>query len=223
LSVHIVVFAKAPVPGLAKTRLAPALGADGAAALAARMLEHTMAQAVAAALGTVEVCAAPDPGHPLFTTLARRHGVVLSAQGAGDLGQRMQAAFERVLSAGRPALLIGTDAPALDAAVLRQAAETLSAHDAVFVPALDGGYVLVGLHRADARWFSGVAWSTPQVMQQTRDRLAAAGQRWAELPPLADIDEPADLVHVPVAWLPARHLVRQAVQRANAKQGSAPQ
>jgi rSAM/selenodomain-associated transferase 1 len=199
----VIVFAKAPLPGLAKTRLAPALGADGAAALAARMLVHTVGQAVAAGLGPVEICAAPDAGHPLFERLARDHGVRLTVQGSGDLGERMHRAFERVLASGLPALLIGTDAPALDATVLRQAAAALHDGDAVFVPALDGGYVAVGLHRADLRWFSGIAWSTPRVMQHTRERLAAAGQRWAELPPLADIDEPADLVHVPPAWLPA--------------------
>ena len=201
MSTAVIVLAKAPVPGLAKTRLAPALGADGAAALAARMLEHTVGQAVAAGLGPVEVCATPDAGHPLFAHLAREHGVRLSAQGSGDLGQRMQRAFERTLAPGRPALLIGTDTPALDAAALRRAAAALGGKDAVFVPALDGGYVLVGLHRADTRCFGGVTWSTPQVMQETRDRLAAAGLSWVELSPLADIDEPADLQHVPPAWL----------------------
>jgi uncharacterized protein len=199
----IIIFAKAPVPGLAKTRLAPALGADGAAALAARMLEHTVAQAVAAGLGPVEICATPDATHPLFVALALRHAVRLTVQGHGDLGERMHAAFERVLSAGRPALLIGTDAPSLDAAVLRDAAAALCGNDAVFAPALDGGYVLVGLQQADARCFSGIAWSTPSVMQQTRDRLSAARLAWAELPALADIDEPADLVHLPALWRPA--------------------
>jgi rSAM/selenodomain-associated transferase 1 len=203
MSVTVIVFAKAPVPGLAKTRLAPALGADGAAALAARMLEHTVGQAVAAGLGPVEICAVPDVGHPLFERLAREHGARLSVQDSGDLGERMHRAFERTLAPGQPALLVGTDAPALDAAVLRQAATALAGHDAVFVPVLDGGYVLVGLHRADGRCFSGITWSTPRVMQDTRDRLLSAGQTWAELPPLADVDEPADLRHVPPAWLAA--------------------
>ena len=94
--------------------------------------------------------------------------------------------------------------PALDAAVLRQAAAALSGHDAVFVPALDGGYGLVGLRQATAAalhcLFDGMCWSTPQVMAQTRQRLAAAGLRHAELPALPDIDEPADLVHLPEGW-----------------------
>jgi rSAM/selenodomain-associated transferase 1 len=201
--VPVVVFAKAPVPGLAKTRLAPALGPAGAAALAGRMLRHAVAQALAARIGPVEVCAAPEASHPAFVRLAARGRVALTAQGDGDLGQRMHRAFARVLAMRTHALLIGTDAPALGAAVLREAAAALSAHDAVFVPTFDGGYALVGLRRADARCFAGVPWSTPAVMARTREALRAAGLRWAELAPLADIDEPADLDHLPPAWFDA--------------------
>jgi hypothetical protein len=198
----VIVFAKAPVPGLAKTRLAPALGSVGAAALAARMLAHTVAQALAARIGPVEICAAPDVAHPAFARLAARGRVTLANQGDGDLGRRMQRAFSRTLAAHGRALLIGTDAPALDAAVLRAAAHALQAHDAVFVPTFDGGYVLIGLRRADPPCFADLPWSTPDVMRQTRARLRAAGLRWAELQPLADIDEPADLAHLPPGWLP---------------------
>jgi len=200
MSTSIIVFAKAPVAGLAKTRLAPALGADGAAALAARMLRHTLAQAVAAATGPVELCAAPDASHPLLQEAAACFGATLATQGAGDLGSRMHRAFERHLIRPGRALLIGTDAPALDAAMLREAAARLEDHDLVFVPALDGGYALIGQRRADPRWFAGMSWSHGRVMADTRERLREAGVRWAELPPVADIDEPADLVHLPPAW-----------------------
>ena len=202
MSVAIIVFAKAPVAGLAKTRLAPALGADGAAALAERMLVHALAEAAEADLGPIEICATPDTSHPVFERLAARHGATLAAQGDGDLGLRMHRAFARVLSRHDRALLIGTDAPALDAVLLRLAAQRLLTHDAVFVPALDGGYALVGPQRADERWFTGMTWSTSRVMQDTRERLAQAGVNWSELPPVADIDEPADLAHLPAGWLP---------------------
>lgn len=200
MTTPVIVFAKAPVPGTVKTRLVPALGAEAAAALAQRMLHHTLAQAVAAGLGPVELCAAPDATHPALRDAAAAFGVALAAQGDGDLGARMQRALARHLAMHAGALLIGTDAPALDAGVLRDAARALATHDAVFVPALDGGYALVGLRRADARCFDGMRWSHARVMADTRDRLRAAGLRWAELPPLADIDEPADLVHLPPAW-----------------------
>lgn len=203
MNTPVIVFAKAPVPGAAKTRLVPALGPAGAAALAARMLRHALAQAVAAGVGPVELCAAPDGSHPALQDAAAGADVALAAQGEGDLGQRMHRAFERHLRAHAGALLIGTDAPALDANVLRHAARALHDHDAVFVPALDGGYALIGLRRADPCCFDGMHWSHAQVMADTRDRLRAAGLHWAELPSLADIDEPADLVHLPPGWLEA--------------------
>jgi len=197
----IIIFAKAPVAGRVKTRLIPALGAAGAAALAERMLAHAVQAAVAASPDTLEVCAAPDATHPAFGRLARDHGLRLATQGDGDLGQRMHRAFARVLAQHDRALVIGTDAPALDATCLRQAMARLDEHDAVFFPALDGGYALIGLRKPQASLFEGIAWSTSAVMAQTRERLQAAGLHWAELPVVADVDQPADLVHVPAGWL----------------------
>jgi uncharacterized protein len=195
----LIVFAKAPVAGQAKTRLIPALGAAGAAALAERLLEHALCAAVAAGFDRVELCATPDAGHPALQRLARQRDLVLTEQGTGDLGARMHRALERALQTHERALLIGSDLPALDAPRLRQAAAALDSHDAVFVPALDGGYGLVGLRRAEPRLFEGMAWSRADVMARTRERARDAGLRWAELPAVADIDEAADLRHLPEA------------------------
>jgi rSAM/selenodomain-associated transferase 1 len=192
----LIVFAKAPVAGQAKTRLIPALGAAGAAALAERLLVHAVEAAVAADLGPVELCVTPDAGHEAFDRLADRHRLRLSGQGDGDLGQRMHRALSRTLAGHRRALLFGSDAPALDAAMLRDAARALDRHDAVFVPALDGGYVLVGLTTPAPALFSGMAWSHAQVMDETRVRARDAGLGWAELPAVPDIDVPADLAHL---------------------------
>jgi len=197
----LIIFAKAPVAGLAKTRLIPALGAAGAAALAERLLVQAVAAAVAARLGPVELCVSPDPGHPSFQQLARQHGLQLVSQGEGDLGQRMHRALQRALQRHAQVLLMGTDAPGLDAALLRQAAMALRTHDAVFVPALDGGYALVGLKRPQPALFEGMTWSTARVMQDTRDRACNAGLSWAETLPVADIDVPADLQHLPAGWM----------------------
>ena len=198
----IIVFAKAPVAGYAKTRLVPALGADGAANLARRLLETALAAALDAAIGPVELCCAPDERHPAFAGVSRIDASRLTGQGDGDLGVRMARAFDRSLRHDAGAIVIGTDAPALDAAYLREAAAALVSHDAVFGPALDGGYALVGLRRPAPALFEGIAWSTPQVMAQTRERLVRLGLRHAELRALADIDEPADLRHLPAAWRP---------------------
>ena len=196
----VIVMAKAPVAGFAKTRLIPALGAAGAAALAERLLDHAVAQALAAGLGPVEVCCAPDTEHPVFARLAARVGVRLTCQAQADLGARMAQALDRALAAAERVLLMGTDAPALDAKRLRRAAGALDEVDAVFVPAHDGGYALVGLRRPAPSLFDNMVWSTARVMAETRLRLAAAGLCHVELPPVADIDEPADLVHLPAGW-----------------------
>jgi uncharacterized protein len=200
---RLIVMAKAPRSGLAKTRLAPALGADGAARLAARLLDHTLQQARAAGLGDVLLACAPDTTHPAFAAQAALGGVTLAPQGEGDLGARMQRLLAHALASASRALVIGTDAPALDAAVLRAADDALAQPDtdAVLVPAADGGYVLLGLRREAApragSLFETLPWSTPQVLTETRRRLAAAGLRHTELATLHDIDEPADLQHLP--------------------------
>ncbi len=204
---QLIVMAKAPLPGLAKTRLIPALGADGAARLAARLLAHTMQQARAASLGDVLLACTPDTTHPAFAAQAAQGGVTLAPQGSGDLGARMQRLLAHALASATRALIIGTDAPALDAGVLRAADAALAQPhtDAVLVPAADGGYALLGLRREAAAQasslFEAMPWSTPQVLAETRQRLAAAGLRHAELATLHDIDEPADLQHLPADWL----------------------
>ena len=202
MSIALLIFAKAPVAGLAKTRLIPALGATGAAALAARLLEHAVGQALLTSFDHLELCVTPDTSHAAFRQLAAQAQgrLQLSEQGDGDLGARMARALQRALTGHERALLIGTDAPGLDCACLNAAAMALKQHDAVFVPALDGGYALTGLTRPAPELFAAMPWSTPQVMHLTRARARAAGLRWHELPPLADIDEAPDLIHLPAAW-----------------------
>lgn len=196
MSTALIVFAKAPIAGHAKTRLIPALGAQGAAALAECLMHATLEHAVAAGIGPVELCVTPDRNHPAFAAAVRRHGIVLTEQGDGDLGARMARAFDRVLRSHAQALLIGTDAPRLDAAYLRAAASALSSADAVFGPAADGGYTLIGMKQARPELFAGMHWSHDQVMAHTRLRLAQAKLRHLELPVLHDVDEPPDLVHL---------------------------
>lgn len=197
----LIIFAKAPVAGYAKTRLAKALGNAGAAQLAARMLDHTLDAALAAAVGPIELCCAPNTNHPQFALAQQQRGVHLTDQGGGDLGERMARAIARGLERHHGVLVIGTDAPGLDAGVLRRAAAALRTHDAVAAPASDGGYVLIGLSAPAPRLFADVAWSTGTVMAQTRARAAELRLRLLELATLHDVDEPDDLVHVPGGWL----------------------
>lgn len=189
----VIVFARAPRPGSVKTRLIPALGAEGAAALHARLLEHALETARAASLGGAELHCDPDADDPFFRYCADRYGVTLLAQAEGDLGARMLAACARALTDGSRVLLMGSDCPVLTARHLRQAERALrDGNDAVFVPCEDGGYALVGLRRVDTRLFEGVAWGSDRVISETRTRLEALGWRWHELATLWDVDRPED-------------------------------
>lgn len=188
----IAIFAKAPVPGYAKTRLAPLLGAEGAAELQAELIGRTVGTALAAGVGPVSLWCAPDRSHPFFARMAAEHGVRLFDQHGPDLGARMAAAFEALASA-RPLILIGSDCPALTPDHLRNCAEALTrGNDAVFLPAEDGGYVLVGLTRPRPELFAGIAWGRPTVMDESRARLRRARLAWSEPAVLWDLDEPAD-------------------------------
>lgn len=189
----ILVFAKAPVAGVAKTRLIPLLGAAGAAALHARLIERALATAGALAPEMFELWCAPDATHRFLQSAALAHGATLRVQQGSDLGERMAHALADALQRCNVALCIGSDCPALTAQHLREA--TLALHDgddAVFVPAEDGGYALVGLARDAPRLFSGIVWGGSQVMAQTRARLRELGLRWRELETLWDVDRPAD-------------------------------
>ncbi len=195
--VRVIVFAKAPLPGLAKTRLIPALGADGAARLARRMLDDTLAAAREAKLGPVELCVAPDAGDPSWRQMATAPDIVLTSQGDGDLGARMARAAARTIARGEAALLIGTDCPQMSPHVLRAAALALRDADAILHPSSDGGYVLLGLARFDAQLFTRIAWSTTSVAATTVARIRALGWSLTLGATFDDIDVPDDLRHLP--------------------------
>jgi uncharacterized protein len=187
--ITLAILARAPVPGLAKTRLASALGPDGAAQLQARLIERAVETAVRAAIGLVTLWTTHD--HPLFRRMHLRTGVALATQPAGDLGARMLVAIE---AAHGPAIVIGTDCPALTVDHLRMAADDLRAGiEVVIGPVEDGGYGLIGMRVPQPALFSAMPWSTVTVLAETRRRLMDLGLTWRELPRLWDVDVPDDL------------------------------
>jgi len=194
--VTLQVFAKDPLPGTVKTRLARAIGAAEAAAHYVRFVERTLATAVAArAAGIVdhvELWCAPDVDAPAFVAWRDRYDVKLMNQTGDDLGAKMRNALQAAIAGGSRAILIGTDCPALDLPYLAEAVAALDDHGVVFGPAEDGGYVLIGLARAiDA--FSGIPWSSAGTMAATRAKLEAQDVHWHELPTLWDVDAASDL------------------------------
>jgi rSAM/selenodomain-associated transferase 1 len=187
-AVAIAILAKAP--GLAKTRLQSVLGEEGTAALQARLIARTLETARAAGTGPVTLWASPDTTHPALRTIALRPGLSLARQPEGDLGERMRVA----LASACPALVIGTDCPALTADHLRAAADVLrSGIDVVVVPVEDGGYALIGAREAYPQLFNDLAWSTATVMADTRRRMTETDLTWRELEQLWDVDVPEDL------------------------------
>lgn len=202
----LAVLAKAPIAGFSKTRLMPVLGAAGAAraqrrfTLDALHTGQTCCEASSSDLALTLWCA-PDASHRFFRAVQTRLCFALRAQSPGDLGVRMGAVFAQHFESAPgqdglvrplPLLLIGTDCSVLSPGVVQQAARALSTHDVVLVPAEDGGYVLIGMRRFIPDAFDNIAWSTPQVLTQTRERLKSIGASWAELPTLWDVDEGAD-------------------------------
>lgn len=185
---RLVIFTRYPMPGAAKTRLIPALGPEGAAALHRRLTERTVA--VADASGLAFELRTTGGNAPAFR--AWLGDVAVRDQGTGGLGERLLAA-----AAPYPVIFIGTDAPDLSAAHLHAADAAVRAGKTVIGAAEDGGYWLLGLPEAVPRVFEGIDWSTETVFSATLARLHAAGQDPVRLPLLSDLDRPEDLVRWP--------------------------
>lgn len=200
MAIRIVIFAKAPLPDLAKTRLIPAIGLEGSARLAVKLLQHAVDQAVSAQLGPVELCVSPSAQDPIWEKMALPSSVELTEQCSGDLGERMSSVSKRVTDKGEALILMGTDCPGLNSEKIREAAKVLDAHDVCLVPVSDGGYSLLGLHQHLPSLFVDIPWSTDTVAQLTRQRVLAAGRTLVQLASLNDIDEPQDLQYLPQHW-----------------------
>lgn len=195
---RLIVFAKLPVPGRVKTRLAATIGPAAALDAHRRLLDTTLVLARSASVARRELwfddCGvAPDEAVRRWLHALEREGWVVGPQRGPDLGARMRDALETALADGDVPVLIGCDCPVLTPADLAAAFDALADADAVLAPAEDGGYALVGLARPVAGLFDGIDWGTSGVLAATRERLASAGARWAELRTVWDVDLEADL------------------------------
>lgn len=183
----ISIFARWPEPGKAKTRLIPAFGADGAAAVYTKLLAHTVAVARASGVPFELRVTGAEPDD-FRAELGPDLQIV--AQGGGDLSAKLA----RVPA---PAVVIGSDCPGLTRAVLRAACDALETQPAVIGPASDGGYYLLGYREQADFAFRNMEWSTPHVFEETLRRLSLAGIRPTVLPELSDVDTPEDLAGWP--------------------------
>ena len=195
----LVIFAKAPIPGQVKTRLCPPLTPDEAATLHGSFVLDTLERAKAA-LAAFKLpydrylACAPSSTHVFFRIMEERQGVRLMDQVGDDLGARMNQAFDTLFAQGyKSGVIVGTDTPSLPLERYQQALTALESHDLVLGPALDGGYYLIGLNRPTPGLFTGIPWSTDQVLALTQKKAGALGLKTALLESWRDIDTISDL------------------------------
>lgn len=195
LSNHLAIFTRYPQPGLTKTRLIPALGAERAAELQRQMTEHTLRQVRCMQQRyavTVNLHVAGGDEAAMVAWLGSQWHY--QPQTEGDLGDRLTAAMNSAFDSGASRLLIiGIDCPGITADVLEQAFAILEQADCVLGPATDGGYYLIGMRSPIPQLFQDIAWSTEHVFQQTEAIAQSLGLSLQTLAPLSDIDYPEDL------------------------------
>lgn len=191
---RLVLFAKEPVPGRAKTRLAAALGRGPAAILYAAFLED-----LSAALGGPWEAVVAHDGADRRLREIFREPWSFRAQGGGDLGARLARATRDAFEAGRErVVLAGSDAPTLAAREVAAAFAALGRADVALAPAPDGGFTLAALGRRvdPTALFGGVRWSTDRALADVEQAAAGAGLRVEFLGPVPDVDVVADLIRL---------------------------
>ena len=195
----LVIFAKAPIPGKVKTRLCPPLTPDEAATLHGSfvldMLERTTVAAAKLQLPFHRYLAcAPSSELVFFKIMEERQSVRLLDQIGEDLGQRMHRASIDIFAKGyKQVIIVGADVPTLPLSVYQDALAILDRSDLALGPALDGGYYLIGLKRPAEQLFTGVPWSTDQVLAVTQQKAKTLGLTVELTTAWRDVDTIADL------------------------------
>jgi uncharacterized protein len=180
----IAIFARAPLLGRVKTRLAAAVGDVVALDVHRRLLDRTLAVAARVTDADCELWLDAPCDLPCSVPLRR--------QPDGDLGVRMLAVIEAITRRGGSAIVLGSDCPVLDADYLRNALRELARHDVVLGPVEDGGYILIGMHRPHPELLLDMRWSHARVAADTLTRAQRAGLTVGVLEMLWDLDDGAD-------------------------------
>jgi len=204
LSNLLIIFAKAPIPGLVKTRLFPHLSFEEAAELHGAFLADTVDTALSVPDTDACIAYTPDESLEVLRGLyGERIATYMPQEGPG-LGERMDRAFGRAFETGaQRAAIIGSDIPTLPAGYITEAFRLLDDADLVLGPSEDGGYYLVALKRPAPGIFEGIDWSGPKVFEDTMSRARSLGLRVDQLPKLNDVDTIDDLKRLSGSPLPA--------------------
>jgi len=198
----LIIFAKPPVAGLAKTRLIPALGKEGAAQYHGRLLLHTLNNVVMECEWDTHLWCSDNLKHPFFQSCEKKFSVDLHEQRGNDLGSRMYHAMNEMLKEYDSVCIIGSDCPILDVEKIRNSFACLKIkEDVVITPAEDGGYVLLAVKQAlKPEIFSNISWGGSDVFQHTLDNMESLHLNSLIQPTLWDIDEPEDLNREDLVW-----------------------
>jgi rSAM/selenodomain-associated transferase 1 len=189
----LLIFCKAPIAGQVKTRLIPTLTAEQAMDVHIELSLNTFKKATQQTLCPVQLWCAPSIDHAFFSQAKHDYPLTLKQQQGNDLGERMNHAICTVLKSYKRAVLIGCDSPSLSSHDLAAAIDTLNQATAVFAPAEDGGYVLIGLNCPQPKLFMAMPWGSVEVMAKTRTRCQQLGIIYHELAQQWDVDTPDDL------------------------------
>lgn len=199
-SFQLIIYAKSPIDKRVKTRLARAGNTRFATQAYKRLLQTTLA--AMSELPNVSLACSPNLRHGYIRQLAKHYKISLIAQPPGNLGQRMAKSIRH----SSPCIIIGTDCPELTAADIEHAAAALDSSDAYLLPAVDGGYALVGCNHYYPALFRQVNWSTAQLLTQTLRQARATRLTLQTGRVVSDVDEYPEwkkarkLKSVPALW-----------------------
>lgn len=191
--IPLLLFAKAPIAGKVKTRLQTHCSAEQAAAIATILLEASLQRVCEYWQGPVYLSTWLDTKHPSLLALSERFNVEILAQCEGDLGRKMNHAFE---GQGYPMAIMGCDAPHILPESLEQLYQVLEQGRSAIGPSCDGGYYIIGLAEPAPYLFEDMPWGSDKVLGLTRDRQYSSGLDLLELRALQDVDEWSDLLAV---------------------------
>jgi rSAM/selenodomain-associated transferase 1 len=190
---RLCIFARAPVRGRVKQRLAAELGDERALAVHIELVEGTLMRCTGRAAWRTDLWIADgDAGDPLISDWCDRFNVTFKSQQGDDLGARMNHALTACVMEGAVPVLIGCDCPDIDALYVERAFSALDEADVVLGPAEDGGYGLMGIRRPAPSLFDEIPWGTDRVLERTLQRAAESGLVVELLAPIRDVDTVAD-------------------------------
>ena len=193
----LLIFTKSPVLGEVKTRLQPEYSQEQSLLVHKNLLLNTLDRTKSIKGIDIELCCTPDRTTMFFLDCENKFPIALSNQYGADLGERMAFSFSVALQTYEKVVVIGTDCPDISEDYIAQAFLALDDNDATIGPAVDGGYVLLGLRKFSPEIFQDVSWGSGTVFVQTENALNELSWSYTELGIMHDVDHAEDLQRYP--------------------------